>query len=227
MSDHRRRDHERRANQGDDQAAAHAIAERIRAGDLIESHVRLAARLGYVPAQLLFPDEKRAKSAQVELLTPRSYDRGLLASIYVAIAACILDIWKARVPMDPHLMDLAPPDAYLQALQSFVNVPHIETARPVAVFERASPSGIGRGYRWQWYMAYSISTVRLVASSWLALTEARPPQPIRRKFCTALGMYSSVLGHGLPGPMCEQQGDVLCRKFLVAAAVDYLIPRAK
>ncbi len=94
MTDERLRGHQRRADQGDPDAEAALLAERLRAGVLTTDFVRLAAKLGSPPAMKLMPEVKPAKNPMIVIARdcPTTTRLGILSTI----TECVQLEWQAR-----------------------------------------------------------------------------------------------------------------------------------
>lgn len=107
MADERRREAERRAATGSVEDEARLLVERVRAGELTNEQLALAAYCGHEPARL-------ASSSTAPSSTSRAWIEGLalFGPDVVATAACAL-LARGLEALDPELPGLGPARAQL------------------------------------------------------------------------------------------------------------------
>lgn len=233
MTDSRRRGHERGAAAGHNDAAAQVLRERIRLGEVTETAVRTTARLGYVPARLLFPDEPESKNLAGELCTPQTYHRDLVSAVCLAIARRVLAVCSAEVDLighedgnDVRVLHSDPSRVFLQPLGDFVAHPSIDTA---GLF--LGSCGIDLDFSYDLSKGgerRSLHGHRAAAAAtlcWLSLTEAPPAWGIRNEIdvmCRACSVFLARCGERVNVKLGIEQTDQL----ILDAAVEYLISAA-
>ncbi len=139
MPDSIRRDLERRARQGDSTAEAAALVRRLRAGDLDEERLRLAALVGDPAARLAL-----GRDAPAVPPTPAALARALRAfGAEALVRATVVAARAMAATADPRFWDLSRARAAITAAEAWLACPcdaHLEAARDVGQTGDEDPS---------------------------------------------------------------------------------------
>jgi hypothetical protein len=123
MADSKFRDLQRRATSGDPEAAAAALRERVRCGELTNDHVELAAYLGHKGARALCPEKEEVEwisikdQRQAVMEAARRVGKTLPARVAADWAGRWLPKWEAVYPDDPR------PRAAISAARAWADCP--------------------------------------------------------------------------------------------------------
>lgn len=106
MSDSDLRNLEHQAAAGDLEAAARALAERVRTGDLAESRLRMAAYLSHAPALSATESSPPPTDLPTWCQGLVGWEREALVRVAIAAARVVVPVYQAQQPGDPRVEQL-------------------------------------------------------------------------------------------------------------------------